>query len=504
MTLSTTNNRVSYAGNGVTTAFSFPNKFLADADLVVISKDNTTLVETTLTLITDYTVSGATADAGGTVTLLVALASGKTLVIYRDPALTQDLDLVENDNFPPEEVEKRLDKAAMWAQRLKDLVSRAFRFSDGYAGAASTLLPDPSASKALRWNALASALENYEPGSAPDVALPGSNGLAVYTGGQNFTARTLTAGAGISVTNGDGQSGNPTVAVATAGIARPMLGASALLAPTVRRILSGSGTLNRMYAFRIATGSATVAATYTNNGITFTVYATVASSALVYMSGSAPPTASGVLTKASGSGDATLTFSDFAVPLSSRVKLAGGGGGGGGYASGSGANGTDSTYGTSLLTAPGGVGGAQGGTPTATASAPTINSPAMAVIATVGAGAGGVGFGSTTVTNAGSAGGANPLAGAGAAGGFQTSGVAGTANTGAGGGGAGTPGSGISAGGVTGNGGSSGAYLEAIIPNPSATYAYVIGPGGAGGTGASAINGGDGGSGIAIVEDRFQ
>ncbi len=72
---------------------------------------------------------------------------------------------------------------------------------------------------------------------------------------------------------------------------------------------SGSGTFNMMYAFFIASGNATAGATYTNNAVTFTVKATVASATLVYMSGNGAPTVSGTLTKASGSGDATRASS---------------------------------------------------------------------------------------------------------------------------------------------------------------------------------------------------
>lgn len=135
MTINTTANRKEYTGNGVTTAFSFPYYFLADADLVVIETVIATGVQTTKTLTTHYTVSGAGNPAGGTVTMLTAPASTVTLTIYRDPAATQGVDLVEGDPLPVETaLEQPLDRLTMIAQRVKELVGRALRLPEGDTG----------------------------------------------------------------------------------------------------------------------------------------------------------------------------------------------------------------------------------------------------------------------------------------------------------------------------------------------------------------------------------
>lgn len=63
------------------------------------------------------------------------------------------------------------------------------------------------------------------------------------------------------------------------------------------------------YTFTISSGNATIGATYTNNGNTYTVAKTVAAGTTVVMTGPSAPTASGTLTKTTGTGDATLTFS---------------------------------------------------------------------------------------------------------------------------------------------------------------------------------------------------
>lgn len=161
MTIATTTNRVSYAGNGSTTVFSFPYYFLQNADLVVLKRDNTTGVETTQVITTNYTITGAGLPAGGSVTMLSAPASGETLIIYRDPAKVQDLDLVENDPMPAEEIEERFDKLTMIVQRLQDQLDRSIRLTDGYSGTFSNLrLPSLiEALKVLRINSGATAFE---------------------------------------------------------------------------------------------------------------------------------------------------------------------------------------------------------------------------------------------------------------------------------------------------------------------------------------------------------
>lgn len=271
---------------------------------------------------------------------------------------------------------------------------------------------------------------------------------------------------------------------------------TSFIAPTVQFFTSGSGTYNKNYAFTIASGSATVGATYTNNGVTYTVYETVASGTLIYMSGNGAPTASGTLTKASGTGDATLTFSQARAPLYLVVEVQGGGGGGGGTSTAGGTGGT-TTFGSSLLTVTGGSGGANTGGGSGvggTGGTATVNSPARLIYSRPG----GTGGGSTGVAaGVGGGGGSSYFSGQGvvssAAAGL--SGDNGIANTG--GGGAGVNSSG---GANTGRGGGGGAYAKALLANPSATYAYAVGAAGTAGSG----NGSAGGAGVIIVWEHYQ
>jgi hypothetical protein len=152
MTISSTTNRVSYSGDAVTVAFAFPYRFLVDADITVILVVDSTAVETTQTLTTEYTLTGAGGASGGTVTMLTAPAVGETLVILRNPAQTQTLDLTENDSLPAESVEQAIDRLTIIAQRLQDLMDRAITLSDGSA-ASSLSLPTPVAGSAIGWSA---------------------------------------------------------------------------------------------------------------------------------------------------------------------------------------------------------------------------------------------------------------------------------------------------------------------------------------------------------------
>ncbi len=140
MTISTTDSRISYNGNGVTTVFSFPYRFLANGDIVVVSVSSTG-VETVKTLTTDYTLTGAGDDAGGSVTMLVAPASGTRLIIYRDTEVVQEVDYISGDPFPAETHERALDRLTMIAQEIAPNLARAITLPVGDASGLNESLP---------------------------------------------------------------------------------------------------------------------------------------------------------------------------------------------------------------------------------------------------------------------------------------------------------------------------------------------------------------------------
>lgn len=130
-TVNSSTNRIAYAGNGSTKAFSFPYRFIKNADLIVYLRNESTYAESLQTITTHYTVTGAGSSSGGTVTFVTAPPTGTSVVIFREPDRLQDLDLRENSALPADELEFRLDKLTLDVQRLHERADRSLRMTDG-------------------------------------------------------------------------------------------------------------------------------------------------------------------------------------------------------------------------------------------------------------------------------------------------------------------------------------------------------------------------------------
>ena len=130
MTVSSTTVKNSYSGNSSTTVFAYTFKIFADTDLQVIIRSSTG-TETTKTLTTHYTVSGAGDASGGNVTFTSGNtpATGETVVIRRGVPQTQAIDYIANDPFPAESHEEGLDRATMTTQQVQEEVDRSLKLS---------------------------------------------------------------------------------------------------------------------------------------------------------------------------------------------------------------------------------------------------------------------------------------------------------------------------------------------------------------------------------------
>lgn len=140
MTISTTTSEIAYNGNGITTVFPIPFRFLTNADIVVVGVSSAG-ISTTKVFTTDYTLTGAGAEAGGTVTMLVAPASDTRLIIYRDTAVVQETDYISGDPFPAETHERALDRLTMIAQEIIPRSTRSIRVPVGDSASLNPTLP---------------------------------------------------------------------------------------------------------------------------------------------------------------------------------------------------------------------------------------------------------------------------------------------------------------------------------------------------------------------------
>lgn len=134
MTVSTTQNRISYNGDASSTVFSFPYKFLATSDLKVYVGGVLQIITT------DYAV-GTPSDSGANVTFVLPPATGvANIVIVREADLLQQAALKSNGKFPAETVEDMVDKVTLIAQRLEDKFDQSLVVPDDET--LSATLPD--------------------------------------------------------------------------------------------------------------------------------------------------------------------------------------------------------------------------------------------------------------------------------------------------------------------------------------------------------------------------
>jgi hypothetical protein len=129
MTISSTNTKNSYSGDGSTVAFSYTFKILDDDDITVILRTNATGTETVQTKTTHYSVSGVGNAGGGTITFVSAPATTVTVVLLRNVPLTQTTDYTPNDPFPAVTHEDALDKLTLMAQDTQEEVDRSIKLS---------------------------------------------------------------------------------------------------------------------------------------------------------------------------------------------------------------------------------------------------------------------------------------------------------------------------------------------------------------------------------------
>jgi hypothetical protein len=137
--------------------------------------------------------------------------------------------------------------------------TKAFVFeASGITTATTRTLTIPNASGTI---ALTADLASYQPLDADLTAIAAlaSTGIAVRTASNTWAQRTITAGTAIAVTNGDGVSGNPTIALSHLGI-------QSLTDPNADRILFWDDSAGATAWLTVSTGLTLSGTTLTTSG----------------------------------------------------------------------------------------------------------------------------------------------------------------------------------------------------------------------------------------------
>lgn len=218
---STATRRVQYNGNGVTTAFAVPFVFFDSSDLKVYKTVVLTGVETLQVLTTNYTVSGGgTVAATGTVTMTTAPATGTVITILSSISPTQPDEFSNTNQFDGDVLTKAFDRGMLVNQdALYEKITRAILKSEGSIGTGQIQLGTPIPGYLTVWGVDGSTLQSVNPSQIlVSTAITAAPGLVTATDiNGTFVARSISGTSNqISVSNGDGVSGSPTLSLPSA------------------------------------------------------------------------------------------------------------------------------------------------------------------------------------------------------------------------------------------------------------------------------------------------
>lgn len=146
--LTTTVNRITFAGDGIVSVFNTTFWVQNAADIVVYKRVVSTEVDTLQVLTTDYTVALLDNFTGANVTLVdgsgdpEALPSGTTLIIYRNPSEVQNTDLSNTSSLFPTAITRALDYITSLVQFTRHSQNRTIRLPMRYALTFNEMLVD--------------------------------------------------------------------------------------------------------------------------------------------------------------------------------------------------------------------------------------------------------------------------------------------------------------------------------------------------------------------------
>lgn len=142
MTITSTEYEVFYQGNGTTTAFAIPFRFLSNQDIRV-SLFSATEKEKQLEINKDYSIDGAGSKYGGTVSLTRPAESHQKIHVARELPLTQETLWRNHETIDATVLEYNFDKIVMMLQQMAPSLGRAIQVKKD-AAELPPILQDPT------------------------------------------------------------------------------------------------------------------------------------------------------------------------------------------------------------------------------------------------------------------------------------------------------------------------------------------------------------------------
>ncbi len=131
MTVVSSSNNITFAGDGVQILFDFNFKIFREEDLAAVVRDSLGF-EKQLVTGTDFKlISGPEIESGGRVSYPLSgnpLQVGESITLFRDIAYSQELELVDNDPFSAGLLNEAFDRGVMRDQQLQEQIARSLKY----------------------------------------------------------------------------------------------------------------------------------------------------------------------------------------------------------------------------------------------------------------------------------------------------------------------------------------------------------------------------------------
>lgn len=189
MPIRTTITRAELTGNGVLTTFTYNFEILQAADLAVYVGGVQKVLNT------DYSVTGAGSDTGGTVVFTTPPANGAAVVFQRATSQARTTNYANEGVIRSSVTNADFDRLTLVTQEISSKLDRTFRLADTVTGVTSTTVPQGSSDLILGWSSDGSQLVNVTRLAAGGV----TNATTVTRGITRYaTTAEATAGSAIS------------------------------------------------------------------------------------------------------------------------------------------------------------------------------------------------------------------------------------------------------------------------------------------------------------------